>query len=135
MLAVALAGLFLGSVRTADGSTELTTYPAAQIRAGFTLPAQDMYFLLAEQLTGHASVKPFTTEEYYILPSFLENSIDPDSVVQYETSTIGIAVDVKCDLVPANKITLGCDNPGCAGTLSTKLDQISNFSVVVDDSC
>lgn len=135
VLAVALAGLFLGSVRMADGSIELTTYPAARICAGFTLPAQDMYFLLAEQLSGHASVKPFTTDEYYILPSFLENSIDPDSVAQYETSTIGIGVDVKCDLLPAKKITLGCNNPGCVASQATTLNQLSDFSVVVDDSC
>lgn len=131
VLAVALAGLFSGTVRRLDSTTDVASYPAAQIRAGFTLPAQEMYFLLAEQLSGH-DVLPFTTPEYYVLPV---QPIGPDRVERYEASTMGIGVDVKCDLVPAKNITLGCENPGCVAAPPDELNQLSDFFVVVDNGC
>lgn len=120
--AVALAVLFSETTRNFGITTEVFTYHAPKLQAGFTQPAQEIYFLLAEHHSGHAAGLTSTTPEYFVPPV---PPVSPHGVGKYVAHSIGIGVGVgvKCDLVPVTNNTMRCDNHGCVASPSAKLDK------------
>lgn len=101
VLSVALAGMFSVRTTTVNSTADVPVFPAPRLQATFTFPAQEMYFALFGRLDVGAAareVAQWTTNEYYIIPIDL---LVPSDYDQYEVSTLGIGVDVKCDVVPA----------------------------------
>lgn len=132
VLAVALAGLFSVTERMLNSSTVVVTYPAVKIKSGFTLPAQEVYFLLAEQLSGDAGALPFTTPEYYVVPVV---PVDAARVISYNASTIGIGLDVNCTVIPQDLVSWGCDIQGCETWPTDTQDRFTDYNITVDDEC
>lgn len=134
VLAVAMAGLFSATTAEYRTTTEVHTYATPKIYGQFTEPAQEMYFLLHEHLQIDIPVPTWTTPEYYVLPVL---PVNPNNVVEYQTPTLGIGVDIKCGLVPAKNITLICDSSKTGKTTVCPVADwalYENF-VVVDDPC
>lgn len=130
VLAVALAGLFSGTTRPLNMTTEVDTHEVPRLYAGFTKPAQEMYFILAEQLAKITPPLAWTTPGYYVLPVL---PVDSTDVKQYQTPSLGIGIDIKCNLLPAQNITMACDMRGCAA--SNEPYDYSDYSMVVADPC
>lgn len=131
VLVVALAGLFSITDRPLD-STEVVTYPNAWVNTKYILPEQEMYHVLAEQLSGHSDDLPFTTPEYYMIPVLANSRV---MVEQFEVSTIGVGLDVNCSLVPEEDITLTCVDPLCEQRVSAPRDIPYDYTAGVDNPC
>lgn len=95
-----------------------------------------MCFTLADHLErnmtihGPSSIVP----EYYVLPILPVNSTN---IEEYQVSTIGIGVDITCGVVPANDISLVCEDEASGGTTACA-DTPSNDAmnvVIVDGPC
>lgn len=131
VLAVALAGLFTITDRPLD-STEVVTYPDAIVFTNYILPEQEMYHVLAEQLSGHSDALPFTTPEYYMIPVLANSTV---MVEQFEARTIGVGLDINCSLVPEENITLTCVDPLCEQEESAPRVLPYDYTASVDNPC
>lgn len=131
VLAVALAGLFSITDLPLD-STEVVTYPRAIIYTNSILPQQEMYHVLAEQLSGRSGDLPFTNPEFYVIPVLANSSV---MVEQFEASTIGVGLDVNCTLVPEEDISLTCVHPSCEREISAPRDVPYDYTAGVDNPC
>lgn len=131
VLAVALAGLFTITDRPLD-STEVVTYPNPIVFTNKILPEQEMYHVLAEQLSGHSDDLPFTTPEYYMIPVLANSRV---VVEQFEASTIGVGLDVNCSLIPEEDITLTCVDALCDREESAPRDLPYDYTAFVDNPC
>lgn len=130
VLAVALAGLFSSTTRKLNMTTEVRTHEAPRLQDVFTKPAQEMYFILAEQLSELTTPLTWTTPAYYVLPVLPATS---DDVEMYETPSLGIGIDIKCNQLDPRNITMACDMSQCA--TSTEFFDYSDYSLVVADAC
>lgn len=132
VLAVALAGLFSGTPAMFEVTTKVHTYADPKIQGTFTELAHEMYYILAEELSDLTDAPEWTSDEYYVLPVDL---VDRTNIAQYEVSTLGIGVDIKCDIVPQKDIILECaGKTGGCSTPQTELPSGINI-LKVHDPC
>lgn len=131
VLTVALAGLFTITQRPLD-NTEVTTYPDAWFMRGISLPEQEMYHVLAEQLSGRGDALPFTTPEYYIIPVLADPRV---TVERFEAPAIGIGLDLNCRLVPEKNVLLDCVDRFCEQQVSGSKELPYEYTASVDDPC
>lgn len=131
LLAVALAGLFSISNRPFD-STEVVTYPHVRLYRENALPQQEMYHVLAEQLSGRVDSLPLTTPEYYILPVLADPRV---TVERFEAPAMGIGLDVNCSLIPERDVFLDCVDPFCEQQVSPSLESPHDYTASVDNPC
>lgn len=114
VLAVALAGLFTGSPGQFNVIAEVPTYTTPLIQGTFTELAQEMYYILAEDLLNLTTTPPWTTPEYFVLPREPTNR---DGLQQFQTSTLGIGVDIECEIVSDTDVIQECAG-GTTGCLA-----------------
>lgn len=105
VLAVALAGLFSESPGQFNMTAEVPTYTTPLIQGTFTELAQEMYYILAEDLLNLTTTPPWTTPEYFVLPRAPTHR---DGMQEFQVSTLGIGVDIKCEIIPDTNITQEC---------------------------
>lgn len=141
VLAVSLAGLFFTSTSYLDDRPfGVATYPAPILLGGFTDPGYDMYLLFAEMRADTAPPLQWINPEYYIIPyrnvdpaiSASYPDVDAILTASYYIITIGIGLEVKCRIVPAQNITFHCKNFGCE--ISQQF-RASDYSLIIDDQC
>lgn len=135
VLSVALVGLFSSTTRQFNSTTVVHTYPPPHFQSSFTSPALEMYFILFGTLShGPAarSARSWTTDNYYVLPV---EPIHPAGVERYQVSTLGIGVDIKCEVVPANLFCAASVSDGEARLPSCNYPRLLTRYVAINDTC
>lgn len=137
VLAVALVGLFSPTSGRFPRTIDIPIYAMPTFAGPFTVPAVEMYYVLDGALSGNTTgltVPTWTTEEYYVLP--LLPTVAPAGLEEYQVSTLGIGVDIRCGPVLANNLTKACDLvPMSKQCVNSTLDYSVNNFVTVDDPC
>lgn len=132
VLSVALAGLFSVGVTKLNTTIELANYAAPMINGSFTVPTQEMYFILERELSSDLAAPAWSTADYCLLA--VEH--DDPTVKTYQVPTLGIGINVGCTIVNASDITLICDDlPGIDAVCRNRRSRITNVRISVDDPC
>lgn len=131
VLAVALAGFFSITNRPLK-STEVVTYPHAMLSKQQALPQQEMYHVLAEQLSGRGDALPFTTPDYYIIPVLADRRV---TIERFEAPAIGIGLDLKCSLIPEQDVVLDCVDPLCERQVSSSTELPYDYTATINYPC
>lgn len=135
VLSVALAGLFSSTTRPIYSTTMVHTYPPPQFQSSFTSPAMEMYFTLFGTLSSGPAARTapsWTTDNYYVLPIELTN---PAGVEQYQVSTLGIGVDIKCAVVPATAFCVRFGSEGEPPLPSCRSELALSQYLTINDPC
>lgn len=108
VVAITFAGLFSTEAIEMRIKTDVQTAGEIHIRGQFTDPGQEMFYILAESLSESSGVTTpsWTTPEYYIIPFHTAGN---DTIHEYEGPSLGIGVDIKCDIVDDDSITEYCN--------------------------
>lgn len=105
VLAVALAGMFTITNEDFQISVDVEHFTAPAIKAGFTVPVAQEYYVLAGRVSEIAALPTWTTHEYYVLPL---DPIDRDTVTSWQGRTIGFGAEISCEFLPEEIINTEC---------------------------
>lgn len=115
VLSVALGGLFSPMSSKFIVLTDVETFGIPVVQGNFSNVALEMYYALASRFSGMNPAPTWTTPNYYVVPFYpldypLDGNatLDRKALLEYQGPTIGIGVDIKCRILPADKVSFNC---------------------------